>query len=136
MTVTEVPSPDDRFAIVQNEMDWLRVPFWESIFSLSNGRLGVRGSFEEPMPGTHSRPMTFMAGLYNTLPCGLPELPVLADWLTTRIVLDGSVFDLRRGRLQAFTRWLDMKRGILCREVLWQDRRGRTIVTLACLAFG
>jgi len=42
----------------------------ESIFSLSNGLLGIRGSFEEPMLGTPSRPLTCMAGLYDTLPKG------------------------------------------------------------------
>jgi len=126
MNLEEALPPDDRFTIVQNEMDWLRLPFWESIFSLSNGLIGMRGSFEEPMPGTRSRPMTFMAGLYDTLPAALPELPALPDWLTTRIVLGGSAFDLRLGQVKQFTRWLDMKCGLLRREVIWQDPRGRT----------
>lgn len=126
MNTIEVPENDDLFCIIQNEMDWFRIPFWESIFSLSNGLLGVRGSFAEPMRDTRSISMTFMAGLYNTLPNGLPELPVLPDWLTTRITLGGSHFDLRRGRTLSFKRWLDMKRGLLCREITWQDLQGRT----------
>ena len=101
-------SCDETFAIVQDKMDWFRLPFWESVFSLSNGLLGARGAFEEPMPGTKSRPMTFMAGLYNTVPKGLPELPVLPDWTVTRIRLDGETFDLRLGSLVVFERRLDM----------------------------
>ena len=56
----------------------------------------MRGSFEEVMTGTLSRPMTFMAGLYNTLPKGLPELPVLPDCLPTNIDLDGEMFGIAR----------------------------------------
>lgn len=126
MSHFDVPSRDDRFSVVQPAMDWLRLAFWESIFSLSNGLLGTRGSFEEPMAGTPSRPMTFMAGLYNTLPKGLPELPVLPDWKSTHILLDGAPLDLRLGVLLKFTRWLDLRHGLLGREVIWRDARGRT----------
>ena len=79
MTITDLPARDDRYTILQGEMDWLRIAFWESLFSQSNGLLGIRGSFEEPMVGTRSRNLTFMSGLYNTLPDGLPELPALPD---------------------------------------------------------
>jgi trehalose/maltose hydrolase-like predicted phosphorylase len=126
VSIDEIPSPEDTFAVVQREMDWYRVPFWESIFSLTNGRIGTRGSFEEPFHGTFSRPMTAMAGLYNTLPAELPEHPMLPDWLATRITLDGERFDLRLGRLRQFVRWLDLRRGLLVRRVVWQDRRGRS----------
>lgn len=126
MTVGDLPARDDRYAISQDEMDWLRIPFWESLFSQSNGLLGIRGSFEEPMPGTRSRNLTFMAGLYDTSPGGLPELPALPDALSTRIVLAGQPFDLRTGHVRSFSRWLDMKRGLLCRDVTWQDPAGRT----------
>ena len=122
----EAPKDDDPFCIIQDAMNWFRIPFWESIFSLSNGLLGVRGSFEEPMRDTRSVSTTFMAGLYNTQPNGLPELPVLPDWLTTGITLGGSLFDLRRGRTLSFKRWLDMERGLLCRSIRWQDLQGRT----------
>lgn len=120
------PPRDDRYAILQGEMDWLRIPFWESLFSQSNGLLGIRGSFEEPMLGTRSRSLTCMAGLYDTLSDGLPELPPLPDALSTRIVLCDQPLDLRRGHIRSFARWLDMKRGLLCREVVWQDPAGRT----------
>jgi len=134
MSIEDPPPQDGRFAIVQTAMDWPGLSVWESVFSLSNGLLGMRGSFEEPMPGTRSRPMTFMAGLYDTRPKGLPELPVLPDWITTRIVLAGSPFDLRRGRVLKFTRWLDMKRGLLGRQVVWRDVHGRA-TELAFLRF-
>jgi len=126
MTITDLPARDDRYTILQGEMDWLRIAFWESLFSQSNGLLGIRGSFEEPMVGTRSRNLAFMSGLYNTLPEGLPELPALPDALTTRIVLCEQPFDLRRGHIRSFSRWLDMKRGLLCREVTWQDPAGHT----------
>jgi trehalose/maltose hydrolase-like predicted phosphorylase len=126
MTTADLPARDDRYTIFQSEMDWLRIPFWESLFSQSNGLLGTRGSFEEPMVGTRSRSLTFMAGLYNTLPDGLPELPALPDALTTRIVLCEQPFDLRRGHIRSFARWLDMKRGLLCRAVTWRDPAGHT----------
>lgn len=120
------PQPDDLFTIRQSEMDWFRLPFWESIFSLTNGLIGTRGSFEEPMDGTPSRPMTFMAGLYNTLPDGLPELPVLPDWLTTRITLNHAPYDMRLGTMPSFTRYVDMQRGLLHRDITWRDLDGHT----------
>jgi kojibiose phosphorylase len=126
------PAADDPWALLQPEMDWIRVGLWESLFSLSNGRLGTRGSFEEAMPDTRSRPMTFMAGLYNALPKGLPELPVLPDWLTTCITLAGERFDLRFGRTVEFVRWLDFRRAIMVRRVVWEDRhKRRTRLTFA-----
>ncbi len=126
MSTGDFPVRDDRYTILQGEMDWLRVAFWETLFSQSNGLLGMRGCFEEPMAGTRSRNLTFMAGLYNTLSGGLPELPALPDALSTRIVLGEQPFDLRRGHIRGFSRWLDMKRGLLCREVAWQDPSGHT----------
>ena len=83
MSTFSPPKPNDLFTIRQDTMDWFRQEFWEAIFSQSNGLLGVRGSLEEPVDDAPSKPMSFMAGLYNTLPEGLPELPMLPDWLDT-----------------------------------------------------
>lgn len=134
-TFWEVPECDDRFTVVQEAMDWHRVGYWEAIFSLSNGLLGVRGSFDERMEGLPGRPMTFMAGFYDTAPKGLPELPMLPEWLAVDLTLAGSPFDLRLGSILSFKRWLDLRRGLLLREVVWRDLQGRStrVRFLRCL---
>ncbi len=135
MRLWEIPGKDDRFAVVQDAMDWHRIGYWETIFSLTNGRIGARGSFDERMPGLPGRRMSFMAGLYDTARGGLPELPLLPEWLLKDITLGESPLDLRLGSIVSFTRWLDLRRGLLLREMVWRDRGGRAtrVRFLRCL---
>ncbi len=89
----------------------------ESIFTIGNGYLSTRGSFEERTPGEVRA--TFIQGLFVTPPEELPLLGAVPDWTEVAMTFDGHPFGTN-GALGGYRRSLDMKRGILEREVLWR----------------
>ena len=89
----------------------------ESIFTIGNGYLNTRGSFEERTPGEVRA--TFIHGLFVTPPEELPLLGAVPDWTEVALTFDGHPFGTD-GALGGYRRSLDMKRGILEREVLWR----------------
>ena len=106
----------------------------ESRFTISNGFLGVRGSFEQPTAA--SRPRTFVAGLFDIRPVD-PPIPTLVpgpDWLRFSLAIDGTPLSLERGETLAHSRVLDLRRGLLVRDWRWRDPLGR-VVRLRTLRF-
>ena len=89
----------------------------ESVFTIANGYLSTRGSFEERTPGEIRA--TFIHGLFVTPPEELPLLGAVPDWTGLALTFDGQVFG-SDGALGGYRRALDMKDGILEREILWR----------------
>ncbi|PJF23312.1 MAG: beta-phosphoglucomutase [Phototrophicales bacterium] len=101
----------------------------ETILTIGNGLVGVRGSFEEGYP-TDS-PTTLLAGIFNHKAGTLvPELVSMPNWLSLTIHVNGEAFRLDQGRILGYERVLNMKTGILTRGVLWLSPN-RTILRLA-----
>src|SRR6266498_5921277 len=73
----------------------------ESQFAISNGFLGVRASLEQPTIA--SRPRTFIAGLFDTLPSDppLPRLVPGPDWLRLQVLVQGEPLALQAGQTLA-----------------------------------
>lgn len=103
----------------------------ETVFSLSNGYLGTRGSFEEGYP--HARPATLINGVYDDVPLTSPELANSPDWLSLTIIIGDSEKEIRhrfrldQGTILNYQRWLDLYRGILTRRVRWRSPAGQTL---------
>ena len=95
-----------------------RVPWKESLFSIANGHLGTRGSFEEGYGD--SVPATFMHGLFVTPPGDLPYLAPLPDWTGVSITVDGVRFRLDDRIPLGYERILDLRTGVLTRRVVWR----------------
>lgn len=101
----------------------------ETIFTIGNGLVGVRGSFEEGYPG--DTPLTLVAGLFNhKAEVLVPELAALPNWLSLHITLNGETFRLNEGCVLGFERTLDLRTAILRRDVLWLSP-GKHILRLA-----
>jgi kojibiose phosphorylase len=94
----------------------------ETVFTLSNGYLGTRGSFEESYPG--DRPATLINGVYDDVPTVFTELANCPNWLSLTVVIEGESFHLNQGTLLNYKRWLDLYRGVLSRAVQWQSPAG------------
>ena len=103
--------------------DYSRVS--ESIFSLGNEYMGVRGYFEE---GTTCDTLlgSYFNGIYengrkeeNTAYKGIVTrthfMVNSVDWLYTRISLDGEQLDMKTAQMKSFIRTLDMRTGVLTR---------------------
>ncbi len=97
----------------------------ESMFSLGNGHMGHRGTFEEQYSGDTLQG-SYMAGVYypdKTIvgwwKVGYPEyfakIPNSTDWLQVQVTIDGTELDLGTLPILSFRRILDMKRGMLSR---------------------
>lgn len=95
----------------------------ETIFTIGNGYLSTRGAFEEGYP--NDRRATFIHGVFDDAPIVVTELANAPDWLATQIVLDGEKFSLASGTVLAYRRELDLRTGVLRREVRWQSPQGR-----------
>lgn len=106
-----------------------RIPHSETIFTIGNGLLGIRGSFEEGYPDDSAA--TLAAGIFNHKKGELvPELAVLPNPLTLNIRVNDEPFRLDRGKILGYERTLDLKTATLRRGVLWFTP-DRTVVRFA-----
>lgn len=108
----------------------------ESIFSLGNEYMGVRGYFEEGYSGD-SMVGSYLNGVYEE-----EHLPPSAyrgmvdrttymvnavDWLYLRLEYRGERLDLRRSQVSDFRRELDLQTGMLTRSFTWATASGPKI---------
>jgi beta-phosphoglucomutase len=112
---------------------------FETIFSLGNGTLGMRGNFEEGFPG--SVPGTFLNGFYDETPILYGEIAYgyarnrqvmlnVVDAKPLRLSVDGEPLDLSTGTILSYERTLDMARGVLARSVTWKSPGGAVVELL------
>ncbi len=97
----------------------------ETVFTAGNGYFCSRGSFEEGYPGDH--PLTLAHGIFDDIPIVRTELANLPDWMDLTLTVDGQLFRLDQGECVSFDRHLDLRTGILRREVRWQAPNGAVL---------
>jgi alpha,alpha-trehalose phosphorylase len=108
----------------------------ESIFALSNGHVGVRGNLDEGEP--NAVPGTYLNGFYENVPLpyaergfGNPEegqtLIDVTNGKVIRLLVDDEPFDIRYGTLRTHERALDLRDGVLRREVEWLSPAGQAV---------
>lgn len=108
----------------------------EAIFAVSNGYLGLRGSFDEGRPafqrgtfvnGFHeSWPISYGEEAYGFARTGQTMIPV-TDAITIKLYVDDEPFYLPTATLQSYERALDMKAGTLDRQVIWETAAGKHV---------
>jgi alpha,alpha-trehalose phosphorylase len=108
----------------------------ESIMALSNGHIGLRGNLDEGEPA--AVPGTYLNGFYEIRPLphaeaayGDPEagqtLINVTNGKLIRLLVDDEPFDLRYGTLRRHERILDLRAGVLRREVEWLSPTGQGV---------
>ena len=128
--------PADEWRIVEARYSDEFVGLTETVFSLGNGFVGVRGSFEEGRPALV--PGTFVNGFHETWPIVHAEgAPALAktgqtivnvpDTTIIKLYVDDEPFFLPTARLQDYGRILDMRAGTLTRELVWATDAGKHV---------
>jgi len=109
----------------------------ESIFSLGNGYLGLRGNFEEGAPVYQNG--TYINGFYEFRPLVYGEeafgyakqsqtMLNLTDCKILALSVDGEPFNLQTAKILGFSRILDMRRGVLTRTVEFESGSGKRIL--------
>ena len=107
----------------------------ESIFSLANESIGVRGYFEEG-GSLDSLRGAYANGVYDIAHIGKSYKGIVekthfmiptADWLLTGLTLDGETLDLGRVKFRDFRRELDMRAGTLTRSFVWETASGKEL---------
>ena len=96
----------------------------EANFCLGNGYLGLRSCTEERYLG-ETRDL-LVAGTFNRFSEEeVTELPNAADVTNIELTLDGERFDLTQGIILGYRRSLNIRTGLLSREVRWRSPAGR-----------
>ncbi len=101
----------------------------ESIFSLANEYMGVRGYFEEGYGGERLQG-SYFNGVYERKEQGSESYKGIVrnteymvnalDWLSTTIYAGDEKLDLFSSKVTDFRRELDMKNGVLTRSFCWE----------------
>ena len=126
--------PADPWRLVERSYNPDSVEQTETLFALSNGYLGLRGSFDEGEPSY--RPATLLNGFHETWPITYPELAYgfattgqtimpVPDGTTIRLFIDEDPITCQTTEVHEFERTLDMERGTLERSVVYQLSDGR-----------
>jgi len=113
--------------IIQNKFDPEQERFYESIFSIGNGKMGQRANMEEHYSGD-SMQGSYIAGLYypdktrvgwwkNGYPEYFAKVINSVNWIGIDIKINGERLDLAKQEVLAFRRELDMQYGTLLRKV-------------------
>ncbi len=127
----------DPWVVAEEGFGPARARVSESVFSLANEFMGVRGYFEEGYSGDHLQG-SYFGGLYENQPVGHPQvfkgfvtrenfIVNAVDWLYVRIAVDGETLDLAASRFEDFVRRVDMRRGVLERSLTWETGSGKRL---------
>lgn len=124
------------WAVVEPELRLDVLEQTESIFALSNGHIGLRGNLDEGEP--HVVPGSYLNGYFETVPLpyaeagfGYPEegqsLINVTNGKPIRLLVNDEPFDIRYGKLRHHRRVLDLRAGVLRREVEWVSPAGQAV---------
>ena len=128
--------PVDPWAVREEALRLDLLAETESVFALSNGHIGLRGNLDEGEP--HAVPGTYLNGFFESVPLpyaeggyGYPEegqsLIDVTNGKLVRLLVDDEPFDVRYGVLARHERVLDLRAGVLRREVEWTSAAGQRV---------
>jgi alpha,alpha-trehalose phosphorylase len=125
------------WALREKQLDLGVLAQTESLFALSNGHIGLRGNLDEGEP--RGLPGTYLNSFYEVMPLpssepayGVPQagqrLINVTDGKIIRLLVRDEPFDVRYGELLSHERVLDLREGVLRREVDWRSPAGARVL--------
>jgi len=129
--------PINEWKIIETEFYSRFLSQTETLFSVGNGYLGLRGNQDEGIPASQSG--TFINGFHETWPIIYGEdafgfaktgqtMLNVTDAKVIRLYVDDEPFYLPTASLQLYERTLDMQEGVLDRRVLWETAVGKQVL--------
>ena len=126
----------DPWRVVEDGFDAAHGRTAESVFSLGNEYMGVRGYFDEGYSGDRLVGV-YLNGIFEESPGvsshyrGISDrmtyMVNTVDWLATRVEVDGERLDLATSAFSDYVRTLDMRSGLLTRSFTWTTRGGKCL---------
>ncbi|MEE8638054.1 MAG: glycosyl hydrolase family 65 protein [Candidatus Margulisiibacteriota bacterium] len=98
---------------------------YESLFTLGNGYLGVRGSLEENPHGSYRG--VYIAGIFDKSEAYVSELVKAPGWTDFSVWIDDHKFGADSCKALSHERVLDMRKGILHRITRFKCPQGRIL---------
>ena len=134
--VPEDVYPLDEWRLVEKRFDSQYLGAAESLFAISNGYLGMRGTCDEGQPRVHSG--TYVNGFHETWPIVYGEeaygfakegqtIIDVPDAKVIKLYVDDEPFYLPTATIDDFERVLDMRNGTLDRELVWTHSSGQRV---------
>ena len=128
--------PLDDWKFIQKKFSPQYLAQDETVFATGNGYLGFRGNHEEGVPvvqrgtfinGFHEQwPIRYGESAYGYAKTGQTMLNV-TDSKVIRLYVDDEPFYLPTADLKSYERVLDMKAGVLHRDILWETASGKRV---------
>lgn len=110
--------------VIEREFNPTELHYQETVFTLSNGYLGTRGTFEEGYP--QDWPVTMIDGVYDEK---IPHTKLVncPNWLPLVVTVAGERFSMDSGEIIKYERQLDLRLGLVSRCVRWRSPAGHTL---------
>ncbi|MDP8216232.1 MAG: glycosyl hydrolase family 65 protein [Candidatus Kaelpia imicola] len=123
---------DSSWKVVYNGFDPEEESLRESICTLANGYIGVRGAAYESGASRIHYPGSYLGGGYNKLPTNIAgrtvyneDLVNIPNCLPITFKIAGSDwFSPSRAKIRFYRQELDIRRGVLKRDIRFQNRLG------------
>ncbi|MGB8383867.1 MAG: glycosyl hydrolase family 65 protein [Dermatophilaceae bacterium] len=133
--------PTDAWRVIEARYSDRYAARAETIFALSNGYLGIRGTPDEGRPVFS--PGTFVNGFHETWPIvhaeeayGLARtgqtIVNVPDASIIKLYVDDEPLLVPGARRRSYSRVLDMRAGTLTRELAWATPAGRRVLVRSC----
>ncbi|MEX0658194.1 MAG: glycosyl hydrolase family 65 protein [Egibacteraceae bacterium] len=128
--------PEDPWRLVERRFTEKRLQHVETLFTVANGYLGLRGNHEEGRP-THQHG-TLVAGYHETWPIqhaeqayGLAQtgqtIVDVPDAKLIKVYVDDEPLFLPTAHLVEYERVLDFRSGTLARSLVWETPSGKRV---------
>lgn len=127
----------DPWKIIEDSFNPEHHQITESLMSIGNGRMGQRANNPETYGGETLKG-NYIAGVYypdktrvgwwkNGYPEYFAKVLNSLDWIKKDVFIDDQLIDMSNANIKSYRRWLDMKEGILYRDVTLQLNNGNTV---------
>jgi len=128
--------PVDEWRLVETRFDDGDLGTTESLFSVGNGYLGLRGNYEESRDFESNG--TYINGFHETWPIQHAEeafgfakvgqsMVNAPDPKIIRLYVDDEPLELSTADLLEYERALDLRTGVLTRDILWRTPSGKRV---------
>ncbi len=133
--------PPDEWRIIEARYSDEFADRTETVFSLGNGFVGIRGSCEEGRPAL--APGTFVNGFHETWPIVHAEgahalartgqtIVNVPDVTILKLYVDDEPLFLATARVHDYARVLDLRAGTLTRDLIWETDAGKHVRIRSC----